>query len=90
MTASPTGQQRSLSRLAAATVTTYLVGYSLVLVAHSPVGWVFVSLGGLLLLATGIQTVRYLHRRSGDDGLTRPAGAEPHPALGDAASERGS
>jgi len=87
---SPTaGQQRSLWRLAGATVATYVVGYSLVLVAHSPVGWVFVSLGGLLLLATGIQTVRYLHRGTGDDGLTGPAGAEPDPAPGGAAPERG-
>ncbi len=81
MPPSPTGQQRSLSRLAVATVATYLVGYSLVLVAHSPVGWVLVSLGGLLLLATGIQTVRQIHRSAHSDRTGQPASGsvEPEP-----------
>lgn len=71
-----------------ATVATYVLGYSLVLVVHSPVGWVFVSFGGLLLLATGIQTVRYLHRGTGGDDGTGPREAESHPAPGGATPER--
>lgn len=55
---------RRLARLAAATVLTYLVGYGLVLFAHSGTGWVLVMLGGPLLLATGVLAVRQVQRGS--------------------------
>lgn len=77
----PGTHQHNLVRLAVATVATYIVGYSLVLVAHSSVGWVFVSFGGLLLLATGIQTVRHIHRSPDSDRTGQPASGsvEPEP-----------
>ena len=53
--------RRRLARLAAATVLCYLVGYGLVL-AGSGTGWVLVVLGGPLLLATGVATIRQVQR----------------------------
>jgi hypothetical protein len=47
--------------LFATTALFYLIGYSLVLVAHSAFGWVFVFLGGPLLIACGILTIRRIH-----------------------------
>jgi hypothetical protein len=45
-----------------ATVACYGIGYPLALWGHSNVGWVFVFLGGPLLLALGVLAVRTLHR----------------------------
>lgn len=59
---------RLLVRLATATVLTYLVGYGLVLGAHSGLGWVLVVLGGPLLLATGVVAVRQVQRGTGPPG----------------------
>ena len=55
-------RQRGVRLLLAATALCYLVGYPLALVGHSPVGWVFVTLGGPLLIALGVVAVRHLHR----------------------------
>jgi hypothetical protein len=40
----------------------YAVGYPLAIVGGSGIGWVLVMLGGLLLLAFGLVTVRRIHR----------------------------
>jgi hypothetical protein len=46
----------------AAALLCYAVGYPVALVAHSGVGWVFVSVGGVFLLALGVVTVRRIDR----------------------------
>ncbi len=56
-------RSRRLWALAAATAACYAIGYPVALVAGSPLGWVLVGLGGVLLLALGAAVVR---------GLTRP------------------
>lgn len=48
--------------LGAATVLAYAVGYPVALLAHSPIGWVLVTLGGVFLLALGVVTIRRIHR----------------------------
>jgi hypothetical protein len=48
--------------LLVATAACYGVGYPVALLGHSNVGWVLVFLGGPLLLALGVLTVRWLHR----------------------------
>ena len=53
--------QRGLSILLAATALCYLIGYPLALVGHSPVGWIFVTLGGPLLIALGVVVIRRVH-----------------------------
>lgn len=57
----PSGAQ---SVLAVAAGLCYVVGYPVALLAHSAVGWVFVTLGGVLLLALGVLTIRRVHRAS--------------------------
>jgi hypothetical protein len=52
----------SIRWLLAATLLCYAIGYPVALLAHSVVGWVFVFLGGPLLIALGVATVRQLHR----------------------------
>ena len=64
---------RRLLWLLAATVICYGVGYPVALLGHSNVGWVLVFLGGPLLLALGVLTVRRLHRNGG----TPPPSGEP-------------
>ena len=46
----------------AAALLCYAVGYPVALLAHSGVGWVFVSAGGVFLLALGVVTVRRIDR----------------------------
>jgi hypothetical protein len=46
--------------LAGATVACYAVGYPVALVAGSPLGWVLVFAGGVLLLALAASAVRSL------------------------------
>ena len=53
--------QRGLAILLAATALCYLIGYPLALVGHSPVGWIFVTLGGPLLIAVGVVVIRRVH-----------------------------
>lgn len=53
--------QRTLIALVAATALCYLIGYPLALAGHSSVGWVFVALGGPLLIALGITVIRRVH-----------------------------
>ena len=54
-------RQRGLVILLAATALCYLIGYPLALVGHSPVGWIFVTLGGPLLIALGVVVIRRVH-----------------------------
>jgi hypothetical protein len=53
--------QRRFAALLAATALCYAIGYPLALVAHSAVGWVFVTLGGPLLIAVGVVVIRRVH-----------------------------
>jgi hypothetical protein len=55
----PSGAQ---SAMAIAAGLCYLVGYPVAIVAHSAVGWVFVTVGGAFLLALGVITIRRVHR----------------------------
>ena len=54
-------RQRGLVILLAATALCYLIGYPLALIGHSPIGWIFVTLGGPLLIALGVVVVRRVH-----------------------------
>jgi ABC-type enterobactin transport system permease subunit len=49
------------ARLGIAVLLCYSIGYPVALVVDSPVGWVFVTLGGIFLLVLGIVTVRRIH-----------------------------
>ncbi|MGZ4506605.1 MAG: hypothetical protein ACXVX8_05715 [Blastococcus sp.] len=62
----PTASNSRFVGLAIATVLCYAVGYPLALIGHSPVGWVFVFLGGPLLLTLGVLTIRRIAARSDD------------------------
>jgi fatty acid desaturase len=53
--------QRRLAALLAATALCYAIGYPLALIGHSAVGWVFVALGGPLLIALGVVVIRRVH-----------------------------
>lgn len=64
MDGSPERGQRRLVILIAATALCYLIGYPLALVGHSPVGWIFVTLGGPLLIALGVVVIRRVHHGS--------------------------
>lgn len=55
-------RSRRLWVLAGATAACYAIGYPVALVAGSPLGWLLVGLGGLLLLALGAAVVRALTR----------------------------
>jgi ABC-type enterobactin transport system permease subunit len=52
---------RAQTRLGIAVLLCYAIGYPVALVVDSPVGWVFVTLGGIFLLLLGIVTVRRIH-----------------------------
>lgn len=49
-------------RLFGAVAICYGVGYPLALLAHSPLGWILVTLGGGFLIALGVVTIRRVHR----------------------------
>ncbi len=53
---------RALWLLIAATAVCYAVGYPLALIAGSAIGWIFVTLGGPLLIAVLILVIRRIHR----------------------------
>ena len=53
---------RTQVRLAIACIACYAVGYPVAILAHSGVGWVLVTVGGVLLLALGVVTVRRIDR----------------------------
>lgn len=53
--------------LTVATVVCYLVGYPVALLANAAIGWSLVTLGGVLLLALGVVTVRRVHRSAVHD-----------------------
>ncbi len=52
---------RTQTRLGIAVLICYAIGYPVALVADSPVGWVFVTVGGVFLLWLGVVTVRRMH-----------------------------
>jgi len=56
--------RRGIVVLLAATVLCYLIGYPLALIGRSAVGWIFVSLGGPLLIALGVTVIRQIHARA--------------------------
>lgn len=62
-------RNRALSTLLALTAICYLIGYPLALVWHSNIGWIFVVLGGPLLIASGIVLIRYVQS---EDFARRP------------------
>lgn len=53
---------RAQIMLGIASVVAYAFGYPLALAGGYPVGWMLVTLGGVLLIALGIVTVRRAHR----------------------------
>lgn len=52
---------RRMQILAAATALCYAIGYPLALAAHSNLGWIFVGLGGPVLIALLITVVQRVH-----------------------------
>ena len=58
-------RSRRLWALAAATAGCYAIGYPVALVAGSPLGWLLVGLGGVLLLVLGATVVRALTGATG-------------------------
>lgn len=48
--------------LGAAMVLSYAVGYPVAIFAHSAIGWVLVSIGGVFLFALGFVTIRRIDR----------------------------
>jgi hypothetical protein len=58
MTTSRDRGDRALWLLVAATAICYAVGYPLALIGGSNVGWVFVTLGGPLLVAVVVLLIR--------------------------------
>jgi putative Mn2+ efflux pump MntP len=61
------GPTRAQLVLGAATLVAYAVGYPVAIIGGSPIGWILVTLGGLLLVAFGVATVRWLHRGASRD-----------------------
>lgn len=53
---------RTLKLLLAGTVLCYALGYPLALIGHSNVGWIFVFLGGPLLIALIAVVIRRVQR----------------------------
>ncbi|MDX6212699.1 MAG: hypothetical protein QOF82_1786 [Frankiales bacterium] len=53
---------RDQTVLAAAMLVCYAVGYPVALLAHSPIGWGFVMLGGVLLFLLIFATIRRINR----------------------------
>lgn len=49
-------------RLIIATALAYAVGYPVALIGGSPIGWVLVMAGGLLLLWLGVVTIKRIQR----------------------------
>ncbi|MEO7069379.1 MAG: hypothetical protein ABI131_02695 [Nostocoides sp.] len=67
----PDGQLRpdpTQWRLILATALAYAVGYPLALVGGSPIGWVLVALGGVLLMWLGVVMIKRIQR----SGPSRP------------------
>ena len=62
----PAASNSRFLALGVATVLCYAIGYPLALLGHSAVGWVFVFLGGPLLLALGVLTIRRIAARTDD------------------------
>ena len=58
----PKPRRSALPALVVATVACYAIGEPLALVAGNGLGWVLVSLGGVLLLAIGVDVVRRIAR----------------------------
>jgi hypothetical protein len=78
----PNRSDRRLVLVLAATALCYLIGYPLALVGHSAIGWIFVALGGPLLVALLAMVVHRLHLSStASPGPSRtptaPAGTPP-------------
>ncbi|MGH8889268.1 MAG: hypothetical protein ACRDV3_05825 [Acidothermaceae bacterium] len=48
--------------LGVATILCYAIGYPVAILAHSVIGWLFVTIGGVFLLALGVITVRRIDR----------------------------
>jgi hypothetical protein len=48
--------------LGAAMLVCYAVGYPVAIFAHSVIGWVFVTIGGVFLFALGAVTIRRIDR----------------------------
>jgi type VI protein secretion system component VasK len=71
-TARPT---RTQLRLGVASALCYAVGYPLALVADSPWGWLLVTLGGVLLAALVVVTVRRIDRSSRSLAADEPGAA---------------
>jgi hypothetical protein len=61
MTTSRGRADRTLWLLIAATALCYAIGYPLALIAGSNVGWIFVALGGPLLIAVLVLLIRRIH-----------------------------
>jgi hypothetical protein len=53
---------RDQTALAVAMLVCYAVGYPVALVGHSPIGWGFVMLGGVLLFLLILVTIRRITR----------------------------
>jgi hypothetical protein len=51
----------------------YAVGYPVALKAHSSIGWIFVSLGGLFLISLAMVTIARLHMGPAAPGEEDPA-----------------
>jgi hypothetical protein len=62
MTTSRDRADRALWLLIAATALCYAIGYPLAMIAGSDVGWIFVTLGGPLLIAVLVLLIRRAHR----------------------------
>lgn len=62
MAISPEREDRALAILCLATVAAYAVGYPVALIGHSNVGWIFVALGGPLLVAVFVLIIRRVQR----------------------------
>jgi len=63
---------RRLRVLLVATALCYAIGYPLALGARSNVGWIFVGLGGPLLIALLITVIQRVHIDSMRDPLAAP------------------
>jgi hypothetical protein len=53
---------RDQTVLAVAAVVSYAVGYPIAIFGHSPIGWGFVMLGGVLLFLLLLVTIRRINR----------------------------
>lgn len=62
MTSPDDREARTLRVLIVATALCYAVGYPVALVGHSNIGWIFVALGGPLLIAVIVLVIRRVQR----------------------------